>query len=120
MDCEPDGKAFRRMNATHLLLPGAPYQVVLRNSRMNQLAFRLWVERFNKLGIDGLICRPHAGRPRKPAPDELANDILPVVDDASLANHTHRTVTRLCGWLREEKQLDLFFRTLVRYLHEHN
>ena len=26
---------------------------------------------------------------------------------------------KLCGWLREEKQLDLSYRTLVRYLHEH-
>jgi hypothetical protein len=39
MDCGPDGKAFRRMNAIHLLLLGAPYQVVLRNSRVNQRTF---------------------------------------------------------------------------------
>lgn len=34
-------------------------------------------------------------------------------------NPRKKTVTKLCGWLREEKQLDLSYRTLVRYLHEH-
>lgn len=120
MDCGPDGKAFRRLNAIHLLLLGAPYKVVLRNSRVNERTFRLWVERFNKQGIDGLIYRPQAGRPRKITADQVANEILPIVDDPSLADHTHWTVTKLCGWLREEKQLDLSYRTLVRYLHEHN
>jgi len=120
MDCGPDGKAFRRLNAIHLLLLGAPYKVVLRNSRVNERTFRLWVERFNKQGIDGLIYRPQAGRPRKISADQVANEILPIVDDPSLADHTHWTVTKLCGWLREKKQLDLSYRTLVRYLHEHN
>lgn len=120
MDCGPDGKAFRRLNAIHLLLLGAPYKVILRNSRVNERTFRLWVERFNKQGIDGLIYRPQAGRPRKISADQVANEILPIVDDPSLADHTHWTVTKLCGWLREEKQLDLSYRTLVRYLHEHN
>jgi transposase len=120
MDCGPDGKAFRRLNAIHLLLLGAPYKVVLRNSRVNERTFRLWVERFNEQGIDGLIYKPQAGRPRKISTDQVARDILPVVDDPSLADHTHWTVTKLCGWLREEKQLELSYRTLVRYLHEHN
>lgn len=120
MDCGPDGKAFRRLNAIHLLLLGAPYKVVLRNSRVNERTFRLWVERFNEQGIDGLIYKPQTGRPRKISTDQVASDILPVVDDPSLADHTHWTVTKLCGWLREEKQLDLSYRTLVRYLHEHN
>jgi len=102
------------------LLLGAPYKVVLRNSRVNERTFRLWVERFNEQGIDGLIYKPQTGRPRKISTDQVASDILPVVDDPSLADHTHWTVTKLCGWLREEKQLDLSYRTLVRYLHEHN
>jgi hypothetical protein len=37
----------------------------------------------------------------------VTSDILSLVDDPSLANQTHWTLTRLCGWLREEKQTDL-------------
>lgn len=120
MDCGPDGKAFRRLSAIHLLLLGGDYHLVLRHSRVHERTFRLWIERFNKQGIDGLIYKPQAGRPRIIPAAQVASDILPLVDDPSLADHTHWTVTKLCGWLREEKQLDLSYRTLVRYLHEHN
>ena len=33
MDSGPDGKAFKRLNAIHLLLSGVAYQLALRNSR---------------------------------------------------------------------------------------
>lgn len=120
MDCGPDNKSFRRLNAIHLLLIGTPYPLVLRNSRVNERTLRLWIARFNSQGVDGLIYRPQPGRPRKIASEQVANEILPLVDDPALAHQTHWTVTKLCGWLRDEKQLDLSYRTLVRYLHEHN
>lgn len=119
MDCGPDGKAFRRLNAIHLLLVGATYEVVLRNSRVSERTLRLWISRFNSRGIDGLTYRPSTGRPRKLQPARVVSDILTVVDDPALAGQTHWTLTKLCGWLREERDIDLSYRTLVRYLHEH-
>ena len=119
MDCGPDGKAHRRLNTIHLLLVGATYEVALRNSRVSERTFRLWISRFNELGIDGLIYRPGCGRRRKLEPHVVSELILPLVDDPSLAGQTHWTLTKLCGYLREEKQLDLTYRTLNRYLHEH-
>jgi transposase len=120
MDCGPDGKAFRRLNAMHLLLLGAPYDVVLRNSRCSERAMRLWISRFNQLGIDGLIYRPRPGRPRLLENDAVRSEILPLVDDPSLAGQLHWTAVKLTGWLRQEKGLEISYRTLVRYLHEHN
>jgi transposase len=120
MDCGPDGKAFRRLNAMHLLLLGAPYEVVLRNSRCGERTMRLWISRFNQLGIDGLIYRPRPGRPRLLSGDAVRSEILPVVDDPSLAGELHWTAVKLTGWLREEKELEISYRTLVRYLHEHD
>lgn len=79
---------------------------------------RLWVERFNAQGIDGLVYRPRPGRPRKLAGETVASVILPVVEDPATANQTHWTITKLCGWLKEAKDLDLSYRTLLRYLHE--
>lgn len=52
-------------------------------------------------------------------PARVTNKILALVDDPSLANQTHWTLTKLCGWLRQEELIDLSYRTLVRYLHEH-
>lgn len=120
MDCGPDNKAFRRLNAMHLLLIGTPYHLVLRNSRVSDRMLRLWICYYNSKGIDGLIYKPQPGRPRKFTKEQIVSDILPVVDDPSLAEQTHWTVTKLCGWLREEKNLDFSYRTLVRYLHEQN
>lgn len=120
MDCGPDNKAFRRMNAIHLLLIGVPYHLVLRNSRVTDRTLRFWISCFNAKGIDGLTYKPQPGRPRKFSSEQIISEILPVIDDPSLAKQTHWTVTKLCGWLREQKDLDLSYRTLVRYLHEQN
>lgn len=118
MDCSPDGKSVRRLNAIHLLLIGVSFEHVLRNARRGERTLRLWVERFNEQGIDGLIYRPPPGRPRKLGGEEVAATILPLVDDPASAGQTHWTVTKLCGWLRTELDLNLSYRTLVRYLHE--
>lgn len=120
MDCGPDNKAFRRLNAIHLLLIGTPYHLVLRNSRVSDRTLRLWIGCFNLRGIDGLTYKPQPGRPRKFSPEKIISEILPLIDDPSLAKQTHWTVTKLCGWLREEKDLDFSYRTLLRYLHEQN
>lgn len=119
MDCGCDNKVFRRLNAIHLLLVGASYDIVLRNSRVSDRMFRLWISRFNARGIDGLTYKPCPGRPRKLEAAKVGADVLPLIDDPSLAAETHWTVVKLCGWLREEKAIDLRCRTLVRYLHEH-
>jgi len=119
MDCGCDNKAFRRLNAMHLLLIGADYPVVLRNSRVSDRMLRLWISRFNAQGIDGLTYRPRPGRPRKLESDKVASEVLPLLDNPALAGETHWTVVKLCGWLREKKEIDINYRTLVRYLHEH-
>lgn len=57
MGCCPDGKAYRRLNVSHLLLLGAPYPLVLRNSLVSERTLRFWITRFNEQGIDSLIRR---------------------------------------------------------------
>lgn len=80
---------------------------------------RLWVSRFNAQGIDRLTYRPRPGRPRNLDAARVESDIFPLVDDPSQAGGTHWTIVKLCGWLREEKQIVFSYRTLVRYLPEH-
>ena len=118
MGCGPDEMAFRRLNAIHLLLVGATFEVVRRNSRVSERTLRLWIQRFNESGIDGLIYCPGRGRPRLLDPEQVRERILPVVDDPSLAGETHWTARKLCGWLRDQLPVPLSYRTVVRYLHE--
>ena len=118
MDCGPDAKTYQRPNAIHLLLIGVDYQHVLRNSRVGERMLRLWIARFNQAGIDALVYRPGCGRPGLVAHSEAAERILPLVEHPDQAGQTHWTLAKLCGWLREEQDPDLSYRTLVRYLHE--
>jgi transposase len=120
MVCCPDGKSYRRLNAIHLLLIGVAYDLVLRNCGRSERCLRLWISRFNEQGIDGLTYRPQSGRPRKLTAADIESQILPVVDDPTLAGQLHWTAVKLCGWLRQEKPFDISYRALVRYLHEHN
>ncbi len=98
MDCGRDNKVFLRLNAINLLLVGAGYDLVLRNSRVSRRMLRLWISRFNAQGIDGLTYKPRPGRPRKLDAAKIKSDILPLVDDPSLAGQTHWTAVKLCDW----------------------
>lgn len=118
MDCGPDHKTFRRLNAIHLLLIGAPYELVLRNSRVAERSLRLWVKCFNESGIDGLTYKPQQGRPRILEHETVSNEILPVVDDPSRVGEHHWTGRKLHGWLRKDCEIDISYRTVIRYLHE--
>jgi transposase len=120
MDCEPDEKAFKRLNAIHLLMIGTPYHFVLRNCRKSDRTLRLWVCRFNDAGVDGLTYRPRSGRPRLLDPAVVESTVLPVVDDPGLVGETHWTARKLHGWINSTLQSDLSYRTVVRYLHEHD
>lgn len=101
------------------MLCGGTFELARRHSRVSERCLQMWISRFNHQGIDGVTYRPKTGRPRAIAPAKVAAEILPVVDDPSMAGETHWTVTKLVGWLAAEKRLDLAYSTLVRYLHEH-
>ena len=85
---------------------------------MSERCLQKWIERFNAQGIEGITYRPRPGRPRRISPEAVKEHILPIVDDPSLAGERHWTAIKLCGWLREHRDLDLSYPTLVRYLHE--
>ena len=118
--CGPDHKCHRKLNAMHLLIIGVPFELVVRNSLVDERTVRSWVRRFNERGIDGLAHRPGAGRPRLLEHDEIEEKVLPVVEDPSLADEHHWTARKLCGWLNDTLETKLSYSTVVRYLHEHD
>lgn len=119
-DCCPDRKAQKRLDTIHLLLCGGSFELTLAHSGVSERCLQLWIKRFNDAGIDGITYRPKSGRPRVVPADQVAREILPVVDDPSRAHRHHWTVVSLCGWLKEQRDLEISYRTLLRYLHEHN
>lgn len=102
----------------HLLLVGVSFEHAIAHFHVKERTLRLWISRYNEAGIDGLTYRPGGRPPRKLASSEVETEIIPYVKDPSKAGQTHWTATKLCGWLCKEKNLDLSYSTLVRYLHE--
>lgn len=118
VDCCPDRKAQKRLNTILLLLCGANFELAQAHSGVSERWLREWISRFNQSGIDGITYRPKSGRPRSMSYDQVAQTILPVIDDPSCAQRHHWTAVSLCGWLAENQDLEISYRTLVRYLHE--
>ena len=118
MDCGPDHKTFIRLNAIHLLLLGTPYPLVVRNSRKSERVVRLWVSRFNRYGVDGLVHKSGAGRPRILSNQIVQEKLITAVDDPNSVGEYHWTAKKIHGWIRKEIHADISYRTVVRYLHE--
>ena len=91
----------------------------MQHSAVSERCLQLWIKRFNESGIDGITYRPKSGRPRVMPPSEVSEKILPVINDPKSAGRHHWTAVGLYGWLREQQGLEISYRTLVRYLHEH-
>lgn len=118
IDCCPDQKAQKRLNAIHLLLCGADFELALAHNAVSERCLQKWIKAFNEKGIDGITYKPRSGRPRILPPDTVQKEILPLVDEPKLAGQYHWTAVKLCGYLGKEKDLELSYSTLVRYLHE--
>ena len=81
---------------------------------------RLWIEMFNRGGIDALITRLKPGRPRKVKLERVRDLLVPVLEDPTQAGQVHWTGVKLHGFLKEQLQIDLGYSTTVRWLHELN
>ena len=102
------------------MLCGADFELTRKHSRVTERCLQLWIARFHEAGIDALTYRPKTGRPRSVSKELVAEGILPLVEAPALAGQSHWTVTKLVGWLKNEKDLPIAYSTLVRYLHEHD
>jgi hypothetical protein len=65
MDAAPNKRSYVRLSAMRALLLGYSRQEVCELNDRTDRMVRLWIERFNRGGIDALITRPKPGRPRK-------------------------------------------------------
>jgi len=118
MDAAPNKRSYIRLNAIRSLILGITRETVcLQFSRTDRMV-RLWIEMFNRAGIDGLISRPRSGRPRKVKLERVRDLIVPVLEDPSKAGQIHWTGVKLHGYLQEKLAMELGYRTIIRWLHE--
>lgn len=120
MEAAPNKRSYIRLNAIRSLLLGISRATVCQQFCRSDRMIRLWIELFNRGGIDALIARPKGGRPRKVKLERVRDLLLPVLEDPSQAGQAHWTGVKLHGFLKEKLSLELGYTTAVRWLHELN
>jgi transposase len=116
----PSQKAFIRLSCMRALLLGRFTKAdvcSLYSVRLNTL--NGWIRRFNAAGIDGLIDRTRPGRPRKIAPEQSVR-CRELIDKPAAAGVTHWTGKKFHGYLTTQMDLEVGYRTVIRWLHEAN
>jgi transposase len=120
MDAAPNKRSFIRLSAMRALLLGYSRQQVCELNDRTDRMVRLWIELFNRGGIDALITKPKPGRPRKVKLERVRDLLVPVLENPAQAGQVHWTGVKLHGYLKEQLAMELGYRTTVRWLHELN
>jgi transposase len=120
MEAAPNKRSYIRLNAIRSLLLGISRAIVCQQFCRTQRMVRLWIEMFNRGGIDALITRAQSGRPRKVKLERVRDLLVPVLENPATAGQVHWTGVKIHGYLKEQLSLDLGYRTAVRWLHELN
>lgn len=106
-----------RLMAMKALLLGFVYDQVAALYSVSRRTLSRWVERFNRLGIDGLIESSRNGRPRKISPEQSAQ-YEELIEHPEQVNYTHWTAKKFHGYLTKELNREIGYRTVARWLHQ--
>ena len=115
----PSKHSIQRLQAMKALLLGAKHSFVCELFLITSQTLLVWTKAFNAQGIDGLTDKPHPGRPRAIAPEE-SERLCDLIHNPSKAEITHWTAKKFHGFLTEQLQIEVGYRTVVRWLHEQN
>lgn len=118
MDAAPNKRSYIRLATIHSLLMGIPRATVCRQFFRTDRVVRLWIELFNRGGIDALISKPRPGRTRTVTLERVRDLLVPVLENPAQAGQVHWTGVKLHGYLQEQLAIELGYRTVVRWLHE--
>ena len=120
MEAAPNKRSYVRLSAIRALLLGYSRQQVCELHDRTDRMVRLWMECFNRGGIDALITKPRLGRPRKVKLERVRDLLVPVLENPAAAGQVHWTGVKLHGYLQEKLCVELGYRTTIRWLHELN
>ena len=118
MEAASTKRSYIRLGAMRLLLEGMGRELVCKIYNRSDRMVRLWIEMFNRGGIDALASKPRSGRSRKVKLERVRDLLVPVLEEPSQAGELHWTGVKLHGFLQERLQIALSYRTVINYLHE--
>jgi len=106
-----------RLQAIKALLMEFDFAAVCKLFSVSDTTLYSWVHRFNSRGIDGLLNRERTGRPRLLSRNAVRQR-LNVLEEPQLAGQTHWTAKKFHGYLCQDCQQQVSYRTAVRYLEQ--
>jgi transposase len=118
MEAAPNKRSYIRLAALRSLLLGIPRSVLCVQFCRTDRMLRLWIELFNRGGIDALLTKPRSGRRRTVQLERVRDLLLPVLENPAVAGQGHWTAVKLHGYLQTQLQLEFGYSTAVRWLHE--
>jgi transposase len=117
MRAAPTQRAFVRMKAIHTLLRGFNHAAVAGFIDVTRETLNQWIKNFNERGIDGLIDAPRSGRPSHISDDQKQH-YRQLIEHPEQVGQAHWTAKKFHGFLRQELDHAVGYRTVVRWLHE--
>lgn len=118
MDAAPNKRSYMRLAALRALLLNFSRPQVCQLFDRSDRMLRLWIECFNRGGIDALTTKHHGGRPRRVTLERVRDLLVPVLADPRQAAQVHWTGVKLHGYLRDQLVLEFGYRSTIRWLHE--
>jgi transposase len=119
-EAAPTRKAYMRLWCMLVLLQGKLDKATLcdlHDLKLNTL--NDWIRRFNASGIDGLIDRKSPGRPPRIA-CHLEPELKELICNPHAVDITHWTGRKFHGYLTDTLDLEIGYRTVIRWLHEND
>lgn len=118
MEAAPNKRSYVRLAAMRALFKGYERRQVCDLYDRTDRMVRLWIELFNRGGIDALITKPRPGRRRKVKLERVRDLLVPVLENPAQAGQVHWTGVKIHGYLKEQLAMELGYRTTIRWLHE--
>ncbi|MFO1511690.1 MAG: hypothetical protein U1F83_02060 [Verrucomicrobiota bacterium] len=120
MEAAPNKRSYIRLNAIRALLLGLPRATLCQQFCRTDRMLRLWIEMFNRGGIDALITKTRPGWKRKVKLARVRDLLVPVLENPATVGHGYDGRQPAHGYLKEQLQLEFGYSTTVRWLHELN
>jgi transposase len=86
MNAAPNERSYIRLASIRALFMGMERELVCQMFVCSDRMVRLWIECFNRAGIDALEPKPRSGRPRKVKLERVRDILVPILEAPSRAN----------------------------------
>jgi transposase len=86
MNAAPNERSYIRLASIRALFMGMERELVCQMFVCSDRMVRLWIECFNRAGIDALGPKPRSGRPRKVKLERVRDILVPILEAPSRAN----------------------------------